>query len=356
MQLRLPSWATTLLGLVAGVLAILNEVTFGLSTEWRGYVSMALIFLAGLGISPLVGPAFRSALHVSNQASIAVSSVLAGLALVVHGVDLSTGLRGVLQGILTFAAAVGFAPAAVTGAVGIRVGKHKLGRLPAFRPQGLKDFVEYATRLPAPPVSFPAPKGPYPIDGNDKFGDCTIAGVAHLITAWNRLFGQRDVVPTELEIDNVYFKLTGGKDTGLVEANVLSTWQKIGLFGQKIAGYAPVKKTDMTAVKQAIAFYGGCYLGIECPESAQQQFEEGRPWTYIPGSPVEGGHCIVALGFTRAGDLECATWGGIVLVTPGFLKRFLEEAWVILPHQLVEAKKDSLGLELAELQADLASV
>lgn len=110
-MLKLPSWVTTIFGLGAGVIAILNETTFGLDPTWRGYLSVVLIFLTGLGVSPLVGPAFRAALHLSTVMSLTISSGLAALALAVHTFNLSEGLRGVLQGVLTFAAAIGFAPA-----------------------------------------------------------------------------------------------------------------------------------------------------------------------------------------------------------------------------------------------------
>jgi hypothetical protein len=113
-SLGLPTWATTLLGLLAGALAILNEVAFGFDAEWRGYLSIVLIFLSGVGISPLVGPAFRAALHLSTTASMFITSALAALALAVHSVNISEGWRGVIQGVLAFAAAVGFAPTVTT--------------------------------------------------------------------------------------------------------------------------------------------------------------------------------------------------------------------------------------------------
>ncbi|HLH13725.1 MAG TPA: hypothetical protein VKV16_02970 [Solirubrobacteraceae bacterium] len=231
-----------------------------------------------------------------------------------------------------------------------------LGRQPAMRPAALSDLAVYATeKLPPPPAKSAVPNTPYPIDGNDKYGDCTMAGVAHLIAAWNVDFDQRQAVPDEDEVVKEYFTLTDKKDTGLVEANVLKRWHTDGLFGEKIAGYAPVNAKDTLEIHQAIAFYGGCYLGIECPRSAQEQFRENKPWTYVEGSPVEGGHCIVALGYDEHG-VECATWGGVALVTYPFLAHYLDEAWVILSQQLVDEKQDKLGISLATLQADLKKV
>ena len=230
------------------------------------------------------------------------------------------------------------------------------GRLPATRPAALKDLEVYAKgKLPTPPPTREVPNAVYPIDGNARLGDCTIAGVAHLIEAWNVETGEHDHVPSPGEIEQTYFALTGGADSGLNENNVLQTWHTKGLFGSKIAGYAPVNPRNLLQLHQAVAFYGGCYLGIECPVSAQEQFQAGEPWTYT-GAPVEGGHCVVALGYGPNGGLHCATWGGIAVLEASFLAHYLDEAWCILPRQMIEAKGDALGLDLKSLEADLARV
>src|ERR1039457_1882225 len=155
----------------------------------------------------------------------------------------------------------------------------KLGRLPATRPAALSDLQTYAVgKLPTPPRTVEVPKTVYPIDGNDQYGDCTIAGVAHLLGAWNAETHENDPVPSEKAIVAEYFKLTGGEDSGLNEADVLKTWHAEGLFGEPIAGYAPVNPQNLLDLHQAVAFYGGCYLGIEAPASCQEQFGADEPW------------------------------------------------------------------------------
>jgi len=233
--------------------------------------------------------------------------------------------------------------------------RFKLGRLDATRPFGLSDLTVYAAgKLPAPPASVAVPNAQYPIDGNDQYGDCTMAGAAHLVAAWDTEVGATDPVPLGVEVVDTYLQLTGGADTGLNEADVLQTWATTGLFGAKIAAYAPVDPSKIVELHQAVALYGGCYLGIACPESAQNQFGNNEPWTYVPGSPIEGGHCIVALGYT-ANELLCATWGGIAPVSYSFLAHFLQEAWAVIPNQFVEAGKGP-ELDLAALRADLKLV
>jgi hypothetical protein len=189
------------------------------------------------------------------------------------------------------------------------------------------------------------------MDGNDQYGDCTMAGVAHLIAAWDVEVTEDDLVPSSDEVVKEYFSLTGGQDSGLNEANVLQTWHRSGLFGHKIEAYAPVSPSNLVEIQQTIAYYGGAYFGIQCPQSAQEQFQNGQPWTYVPGSPIEGGHCIDGLGYTPSG-LLCATWGGIALVTWQFLAHFLEEVWAIISPEFVAAGKGPL-LDLATLEADL---
>lgn len=232
------------------------------------------------------------------------------------------------------------------------------GRLPAVRPAALADLAVYARgrRLPRPPVSVAVPEVAYPIDRNDVEGDCTLAGVDHLLRAWNAQYPLEQArIPSEAEIESTYRTLTGGADSGLVEASLLRFWMLEGLFGTKIEGYAPIDPRNLLTIHQAIAFYGGAYLGILCPRSAQEQFANREPWTYC-GEETRDGHCVLALGYDERGDLLVATWGGIATLTAGFRAHYLEEAWCVLGPQLVAAKRDTLGLDLDALKADLARV
>ncbi len=230
--------------------------------------------------------------------------------------------------------------------------QYKLGKLPATRLVGvgmLRDYVE--GKLPNPPRAVSVPDASYPMDGNDTLGDCTIAGVAHLLAAWDVEVKESLPVPDQAQVVSTYEQLTGGPDTGLNESVVLAKWRQSGLFGNQIDAYAPVDYTSIIELHQAIAYYGGAYLGIACPESAQQDFSEGTPWVYDPSSPIEGGHCIVALGYTSNAML-CSTWGGIAEVTYPFLAHYLDESWAVISEQFMEAGGGP-RLDLTALQADL---
>lgn len=232
------------------------------------------------------------------------------------------------------------------------------GKLPAQRPHALADFAAYGTgRLPAPPGSFTAPNiANWGMLGNDTLGDCTIAGSAHVIMGNNGLFHERDRQPSSATVVKQYEQLTGGVDTGLVEADVLREWQRYGLFGgNKLAGYAPIPPKNFVDLQTAIAYFGGAYIGVQLPASAQLQFGANEPWTYVPGSPIEGGHCVYLCGYD-ATHFKCVTWGQLIDVAPTFLSHYMDEAWVLISHELVEAQKDSLGIDLKTLQDDLGKV
>ena len=245
---------------------------------------------------------------------------------------------------------------------------YKTGRLKETRSTVLKDLEVYATApLPTPPPTWEVPMQKqvsaglpvYPIDGNQRIGDCTIAGLDHCNRAFSALFNEPYTPPSEKALEAKYFGFTKGQDTGLNEEFVLSTWHKEPIFGTQIAGFAPVSTTSLLQQHQGISMFGGIYLGIACPESAQRAFQKEQetgkvvPWVF-EGEETEDGHCVVALGYGPNGGLHCATWGGVAVLSPSFLAHYLREAWIVLSQQLVEAKKDTLGINLPALQADLA--
>jgi hypothetical protein len=235
---------------------------------------------------------------------------------------------------------------------------YKTGRLPATRPAVLKDLALYATGvLPRPPAKVAMPNIDLPMDGNDKYGDCTMAGIDHVVRVCEHQFGGDIPLPTEAKIVAKYLELSPN-DEGLNESELLARWLKPGVglnlgYGQPVA-YVPVPPKDAFQVMQSIAFYGTCYFGGMVGQPQQEQFSSGEPWKWVDGQE-EDGHCWVGVGYDEGG-VYSATWGGIAYQPWGFLAHSLDEAWCILTHQLVEVKADTLGIDIATLKADLARV
>ncbi len=244
----------------------------------------------------------------------------------------------------------------------------KLGKRDAVFPVGLSPLMTYTTAgFPKPPPTFGTLSVlqtiPWGMDGNDALSDCVIAGVDHVIARENAIEHTSDARP-DLAIIESQYRYFSPSDDGCVISDVLQIWRSSGLFHHmpagpnKISQYAPFNYLSQTEMMQVIAYLGNAYLGIACPESAQQQFAKQEqtgelvPWTVVNGSPIDGGHCIVAVGYTAEG-LLCVTWGGVVLVTWPFVTTYCDEAWAILTREIVENGADTFGLKTAVLQADL---
>ena len=161
---------------------------------------------------------------------------------------------------------------------------YKTGRNKATRSTAFKDFAVYTTGPWLHPLapwkcrSGQASNGRsvYPMDGNDKYGDCTIAGFDHFARGRASSTRSRTVRRLYRFSPRSTSALTGGQDSGLNEEFVLKTAYEKGIFGTKIAAFAPVSTTNLLQWHQAISMYGGLYLGIQCPESAQVQFSKAK--------------------------------------------------------------------------------
>jgi hypothetical protein len=248
------------------------------------------------------------------------------------------------------------------------VSELKLGKLAATRPR-MGDLATYANGpLPTPPSSVDVPyvpawgmvgNGPDPsltVNDGQPVGDCVVAGAVHTIMASNVEVQRLDAVPTSDQAVEQYFSLTGGADTGLNESQVLSTWRSRGLFGgNRISAYCPVETDQLGHVHSAVSLYGMCFLGVQVPESAQEQFANGEPWTVVPNSPIMGGHCIVVVGYDPH-YLYAVSWGAVVPITYPWWSAYVDEAYAIITEEVAEAGDGPTGLNLAALQADLDAI
>ena len=94
---------------------------------------------------------------------------------------------------------------------------------------------------------------------------------------------------------------------------------------------------------------------MQLPDSAQQQFNVGgqSTWSVVNGSPIDGGHCIVGVGFNAEG-VQIVTWGQVVTATWAWIAKYVDEAYAIVSNQYVE-HGGGPKLDLAALKADLAA-
>jgi hypothetical protein len=214
--------------------------------------------------------------------------------------------------------------------------------------------------LPPPPESVDA-LGELPdwgMLGNDRLGDCTCAGVAHLRLADCNIAG--NPLPTITDADVVGFYEHFGyrpgdpdSDQGAVCQDVLAYWHRSGFLGERVGAYARVDLSDRREVMQAINLFGALYCGLTVTQATEDQTDAGQPWDYVPGSKELGGHCVI-VGAYDADGLTAVTWGQRQRLTWTCWERQFDEAWVpINPDWINSASGMSHGgLNLAALQAD----
>lgn len=249
----------------------------------------------------------------------------------------------------------------------------RLGKKPAENDSRDLLFAKYlTTNLPTPlsdiywqnDVVNQNQPTPFPMYGNDQYGDCTCAAAGHMIEVWTANTG-KIVVPTEDEILSVY-KILSPNDDGCTLGQVLRYWRATGFGSSKILAWAKLELRNHEQVKQAIELFGNIYLGVQLPDAVFQdasnplaakwylgdQIAQGNKWTPDPNN----GHCVNLLAYDEAG-LGLVTWGTYKTCDWQFYDAYSDEAFVVLSQEWIDAAGiDPDGFDLAALQADLAAL
>jgi hypothetical protein len=204
----------------------------------------------------------------------------------------------------------------------------------------------------------------WPMMANDRLGDCTCAAAGHLIEEWTTYSGtgvtlsDSDIIAAYSSITG-YNPQTGQNDNGAVELDVLKYWRKTGFSGHKISVFVGLEPGNHDHIKASVYIFGGCYIGLALPISAQTQ----NVWSVPPGSlqgpgaPGSwGGHAVPVVAYDSLG-LTVVTWGALKQMTWGFWDAYCDESYGLLSPDWVNAKKIAAnGFNLAQLKADLKAI
>jgi hypothetical protein len=246
-----------------------------------------------------------------------------------------------------------------------QIAAQKLGKLAPrvdVRTLRLARYVD-RTKLPEPPevLDLADRVADWPMYANDRIGDCTIAAAAHMIEAWTAEARGTAVEVTESAVLRAFDRVkivdpqTG--EEGAIELDVLRDWRKHGVGRHRIGAFAAVSLHDHQLVRTAAWLFGGLYLGIDLPESAQWQ----QTWDWNgsltgPDKPgTWGGHAVDVVRYS-AGSLTVVTWGRLQDMTWSFWDRYCDEAYCILSHDFLVGDRAPNGFDLDALRADLALV
>ncbi len=240
-----------------------------------------------------------------------------------------------------------------------RFGKHPPKQ--DYRTLRLKSYLTPA--LAAPPASYDVlptiyeklgtadPAQLFPMDGNDKLGDCTIAAVAHAVTTFRGKVGKQTIMSQQAVV-KLYMHLTGGVDSGLNELDVLNYWRKSTVSSDKILAFVTIDPKNHTNIEQAILLFGGVYLGFQVQQNCIQDFDAHKPWT--PGPLTNDGHAVFAVAYDASG-VTVLTWGSTQKATWAWWDECVDEAYAVLAPEAKQADF-APGFNFAQLQADLNAV
>lgn len=256
----------------------------------------------------------------------------------------------------------------------------KRGALPRDN-AGLPTLEAYLTTdaaLPSAPgiVDRESVVSSWPMYANDTVGDCTCAAMGHLLAALTAFSGVEPggAMFTDDTIIGMYSAVSGyvpgneSTDNGATLAAVCSYMTSIGITDttgrlHRLAGWAEIgDPTNLPLLKRVLSTFGTVYVAFNLPSSAETQFDDEQPWTYVPGSPIAGGHCVClqysAVGGPAMPDNQTfITWGAEQKAGYSFSENYLSEAIAVVSQDWIDANGTSIaGLDLAQLLADSKSL
>jgi hypothetical protein len=204
----------------------------------------------------------------------------------------------------------------------------------------------------------------WPTACDDKICDCAEAAAARMIELWTAAAGN-PVQVTDAEVKAAYASVsgydpaTGGHDLGTPSDKLFGYWASTGIASHKL-DYAPVmvdRHSDVH-IRDCIYLFGACYLVLNLPATARQQYLAGNAWEIPPpGTPgAEAGtyglHAVPAVGYDDA-QVEVVTWGQFQRMSWSFLETYTREAWAVLSSDWIGANGTAAsGFDLATLQND----
>jgi hypothetical protein len=194
---------------------------------------------------------------------------------------------------------------------------------------------------------------------NNELGDCVFAGIGHAIQTWSANNSGTEVTVPDSGILSAYELWAGydpanpDTDQGAFEVDVLNRWRQEGFQGHALRAYADPDPGNIEHVKQAITIFGGVYLGLALPTSAQSE----DVWADTSGEPgTWGGHCVWVPRYDSDGP-TCVTWGELKRMTWDWFVKYCDEAHALMSDDFLRPSNFSAsGFDLGQLEADLQAL
>jgi hypothetical protein len=203
----------------------------------------------------------------------------------------------------------------------------------------------------------------------DGCGDCFWAMGAHAVLAWTTYAGVPPVtIPAASVIKGYsstgYDPQTGENDNGTEPTQGFDYLRTTGLTdaagkAHKIVAVAAFgDPSDEELLGQVLSTFGSVPLAVNLQQAQEDQFGDGQPWTYVPGSPDIGGHMICLQRRATGTDiLKDVTWGTLWETNKAFQRNQVADAYAVVTEDWIAANGTTVeGLNLQQLLADMPAV
>lgn len=214
----------------------------------------------------------------------------------------------------------------------------------------LRDFL---TVVPDHPLTDAAPPLTYPMDKNDEWGDCVVAGADHALqviytllagpgswTNWtdSQILDNYRTQNKNFDPSSTTHGPGSADDGGMIIQDFLSYLVK----QEVILGFAAVDPKNTEELKAAIWLGVAIITGEDLQVAQQNQ----TVWDYVGGSGDWGTHCTTLVGYHPSPTT--VTWGELVDMTIAFIQHQMSEAWFIITKAHIEHPNFRAGFDLAK--------
>lgn len=230
----------------------------------------------------------------------------------------------------------------------------KLGRLPKKTLVGGPTLMGvYNGTLPSVPdsVDWTKPFTNWGMLGNDQYGNCVWAGSDHAVMDLNLAAGRPAPIMSLKACLQNYTNVAGfhegppaSNDNGTVMIDAMKYWMNKGLILNDnnvldhLGGFIPANPLNNHELKLLLDQFGGALVGVNLPESADDEFDRGVPWSDTTGTPT-GGHCIWLRPFYNSQYIQAVTWGGTTLITWDWWNTYKDEVYGLVSTNWIGVNK-----------------
>jgi hypothetical protein len=245
----------------------------------------------------------------------------------------------------------------------INFSKIKFGRKPRVEDERTFNFSDYLNEENSPAIpkiynwGKKIKKDKWGVLGNLKAECCTCTAAGHMVMVWTSNTNglkrpkEHEIIDAYCELTN-YNRETDENDEGVEALKTLKYWRKNGIAGHKIIAFAKLQDKNKEQLLQAIYLFGGCYVGLNLPKSAQRQYNTTKKWA-IPrvGKKKDAakgswfGHMVLVTGY-RNNELRIISWGHEMIMTIDFWEAYAEESYAIYSETFIRHEKTPTGVDV----------